>query len=290
LANGINNILLAPLLDGDETMGMLELATSTPGVLNPVSAREVETVQPLFSAAAKQVNEEMAIAVRAISLEECTAIHPVVQWKFFEAGLNLLNKRRVDSKATMEEIVFKDVFPLYGMSDVRNSSLERNLAIQNDLQENLKLAKGLLQQIFANKRFPLVEEVIYKTDEHLKRINRGLASGDESNVLDFLKSEINPLIEQFEEDESLKEAIEFYRGKLDPQFGVVYRRRKSFEKSLATINQTIAAHLDEAEAEAQQMFPHYFEKYKTDGVEFTLYIGSSLVQHKQFDAFHLRNF
>ena len=290
LANGINNILLAPLLDGDETIGMLELATSTPGVLNPVSAHKVETVLPLFSAAVKRVKEEMATEVRAIIQEECTAIHPVVQWKFFEAGLNLLNKRRIDSKAVMEEIVFKDVFPLYGMSDVRNSSLERNLAIQNDLQENLKLAKQLLQEIYANKRFPLVEEVIYKTDEHLKKINRGLASGDESNVLEFLKSEINPLIEQFEEDESLSSAIEFYRDKLDPQFGVVYRRRKSFEKSLATINQTIAAHLDEAESEAQQMFPHYFEKYKTDGVEFTLYIGSSLVQNKQFDAFHLRNF
>jgi len=118
LANGINNILLAPLLDGDETIGMLELATSTPGVLNPVSAHKVETVLPLFSAAVKRVKEEMATEVRAIIQEECTAIHPVVQWKFFEAGLNLLNKRRVDSKATMEEIVFKDVFPLYGMSDV----------------------------------------------------------------------------------------------------------------------------------------------------------------------------
>ena len=55
---------------------------------------------------------------------------------------------------------------------------------------------------------------------------------------------------------------------MDPQFGVVYRRRKSFEKSLALINQTIGSHLDEAEEEAQKMFPHYFEKYKTDGVEF----------------------
>jgi hypothetical protein len=38
------------------------------------------------------------------------------------------------------------------------------------------------------------------------------------------------------------------------------------------------------------MFPHYFEKYKTDGVEFTLYLGSSLVKNRTFDAFHLKNF
>jgi hypothetical protein len=71
---------------------------------------------------------------------------------------------------------------------------------------------------------------------------------------------------------------------------VVYKRRKSFERSLALINQTIGNHLDEAEEEAQKMFPHYFEKYKTDGVEFTLYVGNSLVQDQTFDAFHLKNF
>ena len=290
LANGVNNILLAPLIDGEETIGMLELATMTPGKLNPISAHKVENVLPLFTAAVKRVKEEMATEVRAIIQEECTAIHPSVQWRFFEAGLNLLNRRRVDAKASLEEIVFKDVYPMYGMSDVRNSSLERNLAIQNDLQQNLKLAKELLQTIYTAKKFPLIEEVIFKTDEQQKKINKGLASGDESNVLEFLKQEINPLLEQFEGDESLKKLINSYRENLDPQFGVVYKRRKSFEKSLAIINQTIGSHLDEAEAEAQKMFPHYFEKYKTDGVEFTLYVGSSLVKNQAFDSFHLKNF
>ena len=290
LDNGIKNILLAPLVDGDETIGMLELATSTPGKLNAVSAHKVETVLPMFTAAVKRVKEEMATEVRAMIQEECTAIHPSVQWRFFEAGMNLLNKRKVNPRASMEEIVFKDVYPLYGMSDVRNSSVERNLAIQKDLQENLELAKHLLKKIYADKRFPLVEEVMYKTDEQLKKISRGLASGDESNVLEFLMEEIEPVTEHFEKHESLKKYIEEYRSHLDPQFGVVYKRRKSFENSLALINQAVSTHLDEAEAEAQKMFPHYFEKYKTDGVEFTLYVGSSLIKGQPFDSFYLKNF
>jgi hypothetical protein len=60
LANGVNNILLAPLIDGEETIGMLELATPTPGTLNPISAHKVENVLPLFTAAVKRVKEEMA--------------------------------------------------------------------------------------------------------------------------------------------------------------------------------------------------------------------------------------
>jgi len=290
IKKGISNILLAPLVDDGETIGMLELATSTPGKLNPISAHRVENVLPMFTAAVKRVKEEMSTEVRALIQEECTAIHPSVQWRFFDAGVNLMNRRRVDDKAALEEIVFKDVFPLFGLADVRNSSIERNTAIQKDLQENLKLVKDLLQKINGQKKLPIVEEVIFKTEEQLQKINRGLASGDESDVLEFLNSEINPLVEHFRDDETLGKVILKYRSSLDPVFGVVYKRRKSFEESLAMINKMIGEYLDEAEVSAQEMFPHYFEKYKTDGIEFTLYLGTSLVKDKVFDSFYLKNF
>lgn len=290
LANGVNNLLLAPLVDDGETIGMLELATSTPGTLSPISAHRVENILPMFTAAVKRVKEEMNTEVRALIQEECTAIHSSVQWRFFEAGVNLMNKRRTDDKAALEEIVFKDVFPLYGLADVRNSSTERNNAIQKDLQQNLKLVKNLLLRIHSQKKLPIVEEVIFKTEEQLHKINRGLASGDESNVLEFLNSEINPLVQHFETEPELENHIQHYRSHLDPVFGVVYKRRKTFEESLAMINKMIGEFLDEAETSAQEMFPHYFEKYKTDGIEFTLYLGSSLVKDRTFDSFYLKNF
>lgn len=290
LANGIQNILLAPLIDEDETIGMLELAAPLPGKLNPVSAHKVENVLPMFTAAVKRVKEEMSTEVRAIIQEECTAIHPTVQWRFFEAGVNLMNKRRRGERASMEEIVFKDVYPLFGMADVRNSSIERNKAIQDDLEENLNLVKDLLLHINEAKKLPLLEEIIFKTEKLRLQISRGLASGDESDVLDFLESEIHPLVEHFSTDPSFEEAIKQYEKALDCETGVIYKRRKSFETSLALINKTISQHLEEAEVQAQQMFPHYFEKYKTDGVEYTLYLGSSLVKDKIFDPFYLKNF
>src|SRR5690606_24070585 len=113
----------------------------------------------------KRVKEEMSTEVRAIIQEECTAIHPTVQWKFFEAGVNLMNKRRKGEEASFEEIVFKDVYPLYGMADVRNSSVERNNAIQKDLQQNLQLVKDLLLRINEHRALPLLDEVIFKTEE-----------------------------------------------------------------------------------------------------------------------------
>jgi hypothetical protein len=290
IANGINNILLAPLIDEDETIGMLELATPVAGKLNPVSAHKVEAVLPMFTAAVKRVKEEMATEVRAIIQEECTAIHPTVQWRFFEAGVNLMNKRRRGEKAIMEEIVFRDVYPLFGLADVRNSSTERNKAIQKDLEQNLTLAKNLLESINVTRKLPLLEEVIFKTDKVQQRISRGLASGDENDVLEFLKQEIHPFIEHFAQDADFTEQIGNYRSQLDTETGVVYKRRRSFEESLSLINRVISQYLDEAEVEAQEMFPHYFEKYKTDGVEYTLYLGSSLVRDRKFDPFYLKNF
>ena len=290
LENGIKNILLAPLMDGDETIGMLELATSTPGQLNSISSTKVENVLPMFTAAVKRVKEEMSNEIQAIIQEECTTIHPSVRWRFFQAGINVINKKRRGEKAAFEEIVFKDVYPLFGMADVRNSSVERNLSIQRDLQFNLKLAKDLLGKIGSVKKLPLLEEVIYKIDEHVARINNGLASGDESNVLEFLKHEVNPLVDHFASHEEFQKIIARYKHNLDPVFGVVYKRRKAFEESLGLINKTISGYLDEAQVSAQKMFPHYFEKYQTDGVEFTMYVGSSLVQNQKFDTFYLKNF
>lgn len=290
ITNGINNILLAPLIDGNETIGMLELATPVAGKLNSVSAHKVENVLPMFTAAVKRVKEEMSTEVRAIIQEECTAIHPTVQWRFFEAGANLLNQRRRGEKGQMEEIVFKDVYPLFGMADVRNSSQERNNAIQKDLQQNLQMVKELLGQINREKNLPLLDEVIFKTESQLRGLSKGLASGDESNVLDFLKAEIDPLISHFSTDSDLSELVERYKELIDPVSGIVYKRRKSFEESLEQINKTISNYLDEAEASAQKMFPHYFEKYKTDGVEYSLYVGTELVKNKKFDPFYLKNF
>ncbi|HTJ52487.1 MAG TPA: hypothetical protein VL443_23670 [Cyclobacteriaceae bacterium] len=290
LNKGVKNILLAPLIDDEETIGMLELATAVPGKLNPISANKVENVLPMFTAALKRVKEEMSTEIRAIIQEECTNIHPTVQWRFIEAGTNVLAKRRRGEKTTFEEIAFKDVYPLFGLADVRNSSTERNAAIQQDLQQNLKMAKDLLLKIQAQRKLPILEEVIFKIEHQNDKLTKELASGDESDVIQFLKEEINPLISHFDNDAEFKKAITRYRQNLDPVFGVVYKRRKGFEESLSIINKMIGNHLDEAQVTAQQMFPHYFEKYQTDGVEYTLYLGSSLTKDKIFDPLYLKNF
>jgi hypothetical protein len=290
LTNGIKSILLAPLVDENETIGLLELASTQSGKLNPISATKVESVLPMFTVAVKRVKSDMEMEVRALIQEECTAIHPAVQWRFFEAGVNLMNKRRSQPTATLDEIKFTNVYPFFGLTDIRNSSVERNAAILDDLHENLVMARDLLKEIHAEKPLPIVEELIFKTDNHLAGLHHNLATGEEVTVLEYLRNEIGPIIDHFNSSSSLGHLIAAYKNSLDPAFGVVYKRRKEFEDSLTRINTLVGTVIDEAEDAAQQIFPHYFEKYKTDGVEFTLYLGESLVKNKKFDEFYIRNF
>lgn len=290
LENGIRSILLAPLVDDHETIGLLELASPRPGMLTPASATKVENAIPMFTIAVKRVKSEMETEVRALIQQECTAIHPAVQWRFFEAGLRLMNQRRSKPDTKLEEIVFNNVYPFFGMVDIRNSSRERNRAIQQDLQENLMIAKRLLERLLAKVKLPLIEELIFRTDKHIGLAHQSLSSGDEINVLEFIKREIHPVLDHFAGDLELNKWIDEYKAALDPKFGVIYKRRGAFEETLSQINTFVGGIVDHAEDSAQQMFPHYFEKYKTDGVEFTLYLGESLLQDRNFNEFYLRNF
>jgi hypothetical protein len=69
----------------------------------------------------------------------------------------------------------------------------------------------------------------------------------------------------------------------------LYKRRKDFEQSVTLLNDTVSDYLDDEEEKAQLMFPHYFQRFKTDGVEHNIYVGASLVENKPFDLVFLKN-
>jgi hypothetical protein len=55
------------------------------------------------------------------------------------------------------------------------------------------------------------------------------------------------------------------------------------------INQTVSHYLDKQDEKLQLSYPHYFEKYQTDGVEYNIYIGQSMAPDRLFDQLYLKN-
>jgi len=130
----------------------------------------------------------------------------------------------------------------------------------------------------------------HRIDKHIKRLNIGLNAGDETTKPLFIQQVMEPIFDQLANfGAPVAERIASYRAALDPEMKTIYRSRRDFEDSLKLINETIAAYLDQEEAKAQEYFPHYFEKLKTDGVEHTIYIGASMVENGNFSPMYLKN-
>src|SRR5262249_35130722 len=90
-------------------------------------------------------------------------------------------------------------------------------------------------------------------------------------------------------DGHVREHLYTYWDSINPRLGMLYHRRRDFEESVNKINDAISAYLDTEEAAAQRMFPHYFEKHTSDGVEHGIYIGPSLMEDGKFDMLYLHN-
>jgi len=101
---------------------------------------------------------------------------------------------------------------------------------------------------------------------------------------------VYPIFKHLEElNPKLRKIVSNYSNQLDKELHVIYNKRKDYEQSVGTINETIATYIEDAQKSAQKIFPHYFEKYQTDGVEHEMYIGASMVNHMPFNEVYLQN-
>ncbi len=291
IAQGVANTLIVPLLsEQDDVMGLVQLSMPKPNQINPLTLFKLRELFPMITAAVKAASDELDHQVEEVIKDQFTLLHPTVEWKFHEVANRFLEKKRAGNEENMDPIVFENVFPLFGASDIRNSSLERNTAIQADLIEQLSLARTTIQAITQKYPLPVYECMDYDIELQINRIENRLLSEDEVTIIDLLKNKIEPFFKHMaDEDLSLKPATDRYFAHLDATLGVVYKRRKAFEESVMKINRIIAGIFEEEERKTQQMFPYYSEIYKTDGVEYNLYIGQSLVNGRKYHPMFLSN-
>ncbi len=290
LEKGIRNLVVAPLYYQDELIGILKLGSPHPGDLHALNTMKLREVLPLFSMAINRSVEEMNSRLQAIIQEQCTAIHPAVEWRFRQAAVQWAMQRKDGIIAELEPIVFNDIYPLYGMSDIRGSSRRRNTAIQADLTEHLTLAQAILQLGYGSRPLPILDGLAYYLGKLITQLETGLKSGDEVAMIDFLHREVEPLFAHMRHfAPEVEEKIQAYEARIDPRLGTIYRHRKDFEESATYLNEALSAYIDAEQEKAQAMFPHYFEKHKTDGVEYGIYIGAAMVEDGQFDLLYLHN-
>lgn len=286
---GVGSFIVAPLKYDDKIIAFLELTSTEQGVLNSMVANKLRGVLPLFTVAVSRSIDHHHTELESIIQDKFTSIHPTVTWKFFSSAEKIFQHKRRGDLEEIEEISFQDVYPLYGQFDIRGSSDARNASIQADMTEQLRLAANVLEKATAHDHLPIYQQLLFRIKLFQQSLAQSINAGDEVKILDFIHRELDPVFDYFNTVKHLAPYVAAYRNSLDSTLGVIYRQRKEYETSVTMINERISEYVSQQQVHAQKMFPHYFEKYKTDGVEYNAYVGQSLLQNKTFHPLHLKN-
>ncbi|QYJ68475.1 GAF domain-containing protein [Flavobacterium litorale] len=289
LDQDIKSCILAPLVKNNKLIGIIELVSSRAGELNSINAKKLSYILPFLTDRIETYYSEMQNQIDAIIQKEYTAIHNSVYWKFREEALRHINEPE-NKNSAYKEIVFKEIYPLYGQIDVKGSSTARNQSTEEDLVKQIEKLLSLFRYIFNLEKLPLIEQHIYELENMETKIKTEMQADSEAVIQNYIQTEIHPMLEHFESvNEDIHNHIDNYFRTLDHRVDMVYHSRKNFDEALSIINKHLAEVLDQKQVEAQKFYPHYYERFKTDGVEHNLYIGASIAPKNQYSPLYLNN-
>jgi hypothetical protein len=216
-----------------------------------------------------------------------------VEWKFADSAWNYMRAKEKQVETEMGTVSFEGVYPVYGMIDIRNSSGERSRCIQQDLLDQL----SLISETISNMKLHVddmerehLNNILFRNEVMRSRVEGVLLAEEEMRVSDYLEHEIRSMFRHFGRERSeIDKLARDYLHSVDMEKGYLYRNRRDFDESIGAINSVVTKHLVGEEAKLQKIFPHYFDKYKTDGIEYDIYIGDSISRNRPFDHMYLRN-
>ncbi len=286
----VKSCILAPISDDNELLAVLELVSPRKNELNSINAIKLDDILPYIVTAVKRNKTESENRIKAVIQNECTSIHPSVLWIFEKEAKRFIKEIDGDGLTSFKDIAFKDVYPLYGQIDIVGSSDAQNSAILYDLTQQLELIENIIDEAIQQEELPIYEQIRIKIRDFKEEVNESLNTDSEQEMLNLLKEEVNPLLEDLsKKSDELMKLVEEYQANLNPDTGMIYNHRKHYDETVQIINRTMARVLDKKQKEAQKIYPHYFERYKTDGVDHNIYIGEELTYNKPFNKGYLYN-
>jgi hypothetical protein len=289
LKQNIQSCVFAPVIKDGHLLGVVELVSENPRSLNSVNATKLELVLPYLTDTIDRYNTDMQHQVEAIIQREYTTIHPSVYWKFKKESQNYFQNSNPNKDYIFKEIVFKNVFPLYGQIDIKGSSEHRNETVKRDLKNQLTTILEIFGNQKPNSNLMLLEQRKFELESLRDELDQPLKADTEQHIQRYIEEEIHPLLKNTKDTAKNEKLEQLYFESLDEKTGMFYQERKKFDNAMSIINKKLASVLDKKQLEAQQIYPHYYERFKTDGVEHNLYIGASIAPTKPFDIMYLHN-
>lgn len=288
----VRSFILAPIKKTDAFQAYIEIISDTPYALNTINANKLNDLIPLINDTFERYHYELKNEVDAIIQREYTTIHPSVNWKFEnEAKRYFYAKNSTDNVPTdeiLKEIVFENVYPLYGETDIKGSTAFRRKATVTDLKKQLKEILSILENAKTKEQSLLFDQRISEVNYWKERLKKHQFMA-ESQIHHYILTAIHPLFQQLKTKSAVKKQIANYFELLDTKTQRFCTQRKKYDTAIQTINKNITDTIDKEQIAIQQVYPHYFERFRTDGVEHNLFIGSSVTPRQIFDIIYLYN-
>lgn len=289
LKQNIHSCIFAPIIKDDIILGVIELVSANPRALNSINANKLDLILPYLIDTAERYNTDKQNQIEAIIQREYTAIHPSVYWKFRREALKYFEINNQNKDYIFKEIVFKEVYPLYGQIDIKGSSIHRNETVKEDLKNQITALLQIFESQNSNANLVLLEQRKFELQSLYEQLESPLKADTEQQIQLYIENEIHPILRNTKTDSTSRTFEQNYFEKLDEKSGMFYQSRKRFDNAMSIINKKLAAILDKKQLEAQKIYPHYYERFKTDGVEHNLYIGASIAPNQDFNMMYLHN-
>jgi hypothetical protein len=284
VSQGINSFILAPIVKNDYLYGILEVVSVRSKELNTINANKLAVVLPFLTDTIERLAAELQNEVQAVIQEKFTAIHSSVYWKFNAEAQKLIHYRQLGETYELKEVIFPEVHPLYGQIDIKGSSEARNASVQNDLKKQITALLSLLEQIEARTGHTgLFQTERRKLSSYLTDLSISLKASTEQYINSYVENSIHSCLKE-RADPACAADIDLYLKETIKETGEFHASRRRYETTISIINDKMARIIDHAQEQAQAIFPHYYERFKTDGIEHNLYIGPSISPGQRFDA------
>ncbi|WP_317196397.1 GAF domain-containing protein [Chryseobacterium sp. RR2-3-20] len=281
----IKSFIIIPVMKNGELMAIMEFTSSLPNSLNGLKLKKMEFFTEMILFSVSRFNSERDNHIEAIIQREYTSIHDSVFWKFRNEAEKYFNASLTRKIYTLKEISFKNLTPLFGFSDIRSSSEKRFMLMKEDLNEQLDVLLDVFSEFNSDS-----EKYILAVEILKKEINNEIKADTEQRFQRMIQTEIHPFLQaklETADNIQAKEKIKSYFRKINTQNQLFYHQRKNLDESITLVNRMLADILDSRQNIAQQIFPHYYERFKSDGIEHNLYVGQTIAPNLEYSQKHL---
>jgi len=302
--DGVEAYALLPVYHDNKVVGVLEVYSKEQKSIDERLLAKLDIALPWIAQMMTNYIDEFNLQIDNVIRDKFTSLQPAVQWRFRETAWHYIRDKALNPQnAEIEGIQFRNVFPLYGAIDIRNSTIERNAALREDLRLQFNVLIETFTVLKQKLGFGLADEMIFKCKKWIADITDESTDNDEMKIRDFLENEAHPFLEHFKEESLkmfgsgamdpgelvLRNRIDQYFEMIDEDHGSAFANRRELEASMQAINSSVNLYLDLFRNEIQESYPCYFEKFRTDGIEYDIYIGQSIEPEKRFSELYLKN-